>query len=271
MLTLRFHSTTSIPVEADCICPDQLQHLTTGAIERLPVQHGNSQAPLAEFFHASGDPADGQVRIEGDCRRVKLIGSNMKSGSIHIEGNAGMHLGADMSGGEITVSGDAGDWLGAEMRGGRIHLHGSAGHNVGAGYRGARRGMRGGVILVQGDAGNEIGSVMRRGLIVVGGKTGEFLGVSMIAGTIFAFGQVGARPGAGMKRGTLGLFAGRPPLLPTFRLGCVYRPPFLPLYFAKLAEWGMPFDPELVRAALARFSGDLVTLGKGEILCRPSV
>jgi formylmethanofuran dehydrogenase subunit C len=269
MLTLQYHSKTSIPVEADCLCPDQLQHLTTAAIEKLPVQHGNAQAFLAEFFHVAGNPEDGQLRIDGDCRRVKLIGSNMKSGSIRIEGNAGMHLGADMSGGEIKVHGDVGDWLGAEMRGGRIHVHGSAGNNVGAGYRGARRGMRGGVILVQGDAGNEIGGVMRRGLIAVGGKTGEFLGVSMIAGTILAFGPAGARPGAGMKRGTLGLFADRPLLLPTFRFDCVYRPPFLPLYFAKLKEWGMPFDPELTKAPLARFSGDLVALGRGEILCRP--
>ena len=188
MLILQFHGSTAIPVEADCICPDRLQHLTLAAIEKLPVQHGNAQAPLAEFFHVSGDAADGQLRIEGDCRRVKLIGSNMKSGSVHIEGNAGMHLGADMSGGQITVSGDTGDWLGAEMRGGRIHVQGNAGNNVGAGYRGARRGMRGGVILVHGDAGNEIGSVMRRGLIAVGGHAGDFLGVSMIAGTILAFG-----------------------------------------------------------------------------------
>jgi formylmethanofuran dehydrogenase subunit C len=270
MLRLHYHSATTIPIEADCICPDQFQHLTTSAIEMLPVQHGNSQAPLAEFFHVSGDAADGQLRIDGDCRRVKLIGSNMKSGSIHIEGNAGMHLGADMCGGEITVEGDAGDWLGAEMRGGRIQVYGRAGNNAGAGYRGARRGMRGGVILIRGDAGSEIGSVMRRGLIAVGGSTGEFLGGSMIAGTIFAFGPVGARPGAGMKRGTLGLFGGRPPLLPTFRPSCVFRPPFLPLYFAKLREWGMPFDPELTRTPLARFSGDLVALGKGEILCKPS-
>ena len=73
-----------------------------------------------------------------------------------------------------------------------------------------------------------------------------------------------------MKRGTLGLFAGQPPLLPTFRWSCVYQPPFLPLYFAKLKEWGMPFDPELSRSHMARFCGDLVALGKGEILCRPS-
>ena len=129
--------------------------------------------------------------------------------------------------------------------------------------------MRGGVILIDGDAGNEIGGVMRRGLIAVHGKTGDFLGVSMIAGTILTFGPAGSRPGAGMKRGTLGLFAGQPALLPTFRFSCIYQPPFLPLYFAKLREWGMQIDSELMHAPLSRYSGDLVALGKGEILCMP--
>ncbi len=268
MLKLRFISESTIPVEAECLCPDRLAPLSPAEIERLPVQHGNAQAPLAEFFQLSGSAADSRVRIEGDCRRVKLIGSQMKAGSIEIEGNAGMHLGADMTGGLIRVHGDAGDWIGAEMCGGRIHVTGNAGHFVGAGYRGARRGMRGGAILIGGNAGNEVGNVMRRGLIAIGGKAGDFVGVSMIAGTILVFGEIGNRPAAGMKRGTLGVFGARPKLLPTFRYSCVYQPPFLPLYLQKLREWGMPINPELPRMPLARFCGDLVSLGKGEILCR---
>ncbi|CAN5447575.1 formylmethanofuran dehydrogenase subunit C [soil metagenome] len=269
MLTLRFTSDTLIPVEAECLCADQLQPLSKTEIERLPVQHGNAQVPLAEFFEITGDATDGQIRIEGDCRRVKRIGVQMKAGVIEIDGSAGMHLGADMTGGLIRVHGDVGDWAGAEMLGGRIDVLGNAGDYLGAGYRGARRGMRGGSILVHGNAGNEVGSVMRRGLIAIGGQAGDFVGVSMIAGTILVFGDVGIRTGAGMKRGTIGAFGNRPKLLPTFRESCVYRPPFLPLYVQKLHEWGLNSAAKLALDSWARFCGDLVTLGKGEIFCRP--
>jgi formylmethanofuran dehydrogenase subunit C len=255
-----------IPVEAECLRPDGLAPLSRAEIERLPVQHGNAQVPLAEFFQASGDASDEVVRIEGDCRRVKRIGAEMKSGSIEIHGSAGMHLGADMTGGSIRVYGDAGDWTGAEMTGGRIHIERNAGNYLGAGYRGARRGMRGGAILVAGNAGDEVGSVMRRGLIAVGGSAGEFVGVSMIAGTILVLGDVGGRPAAGMKRGTLAVFGRRPWILPTFRLSCEFHAPFLPLYLQQLRDWGMAV-PEQQRP-LSRYCGDLVSLGKGEILCR---
>lgn len=267
MLLLKYHSTTAIPVEAERIRPDLLMGKSRADIAGLPVQHGNTTAPLGEFFYVEGDAADGHIRIEGDCSRVKLIGAGMANGSITVLGNVGMHLGAEMTGGEIKVHGHAGDWVGAEMRGGRIHIHGNAGHLVGAGYRGSRLGMRGGVIIVDGNTGNEVGSAMRRGLIAVGGNTGDFPGVSLIAGSIFIFGQAGIRTGAGMKRGTIALFGPQPQLLPTFRYDCTYRPIFLNLYLRQLAQWGLREASLYQNALFKRYSGDLVALGKGEILC----
>lgn len=267
MLKLRYHGTTTIPVEAECITPDNLAGKSLAEIAALPVQHGNAPAPLGEFFQVEGDPNDGDIRIEGDCTRVKLIGAEMKQGRITIEGNVGMHLGAEMRGGEIHLHGNASDWVGAEMRGGRIHVRGNAGHLVGAAYRGGRYGMRGGVILIEGNAGNEIGGTMRRGLIAIGGTTGDFPGVAMIAGTLFVFGQPGIRAGAGLKRGTVAFFGGAVPLLPTFRYDCDYQPVFLRLYLRQLRAWGFPVRDELPHGTYQRFSGDLVTLGKGEILC----
>jgi formylmethanofuran dehydrogenase subunit C len=239
---------------------------TLREIASLPLQHGNAQVPLAEFFTVTGDAGDQQLVIEGDCQRVKWIGAGMTRGRITIHGNAGMHLGAEMVGGEIQVHGNAGDWVGAEMRGGRIHVRGHVGHLVGAAYRGSRAGMRGGVILVEGNAGNEIGGTMRRGLIAIGGDTGDFVAVSMIAGTVFVFGKPGIRIGAGMKRGTLALFGAPPPLLPTFRFTCVYRPVFLSLYLRQLQAWDFPVADDFLRGSYRRYSGDLVSLGKGEIL-----
>jgi formylmethanofuran dehydrogenase subunit C len=266
MLRLTYQSTTTIPVEAECLTPDNLAGKSLAEIAALPVQHGNAQMPLGEFFAVEGDAGDREIVIEGDCSRVKWIGANMTGGRITIHGNAGMHLGAEMTGGEIQVHGDAGDWVGAEMRGGRIQVHGKAGHLVGAAYRGSQVGMRGGVILVDGSAGNEIGSTMRRGLIVIGGDTGDFPGASLIAGTILVFGQPGVRLGAGMKRGTIVVFNARPQLLPTFRYDCVYRPVFLRVYLRQLRTWGFRITEEHLRGLYQRFSGDLVALGKGEVL-----
>jgi formylmethanofuran dehydrogenase subunit C len=266
MLLLRYKSTTTVPVEAECLTPDNLAGKTPAEIARLPVQHGNAAAPLGEFFDVEGDAGDREITVEGDCARVKWIGAGMAGGRIRIHGNAGMHLGAEMTGGEIQLHGRAGDWVGAEMRGGLIHVHGDAGHLVGAAYRGSARGMRGGIILVEGRAGNEVGAVMRRGLIAVGGDTGDFPGVSLIAGSLFLFGQPGVRLGAGMKRGTIAVLGPLPPLLPTFRADCTYCPGFLGLYFRRLREWGFPVPAGAPGGYYQRYSGDLVALGKGEVL-----
>ncbi len=266
MLILKYSSTTHIPVEAEAITSDHLAGKSAKEIAALPVQHGNTPAPLGDFFSVEGDAGDRHLRIEGDCSRVKWIGAGMTAGRISIHGNAGMHLGSEMSGGEIEVHGQAGDWVGAEMRGGKIHVHGDAGHLVGAGYRGSRLGMRGGVILIDGQAGNEIGNGMRRGLIAIGGASGDFPGVSLIAGSLFLFGPPGVRLGAGMKRGSIVLFAGPAALLPTFRFACRYRPVFLPLYLRQLRTWGFAPAQNVADNFYQRFCGDLVALGKGEVL-----
>jgi formylmethanofuran dehydrogenase subunit C len=152
------------------------------------------------------------------------------------------------------------------MRGGRIHVSGNAGHLVGACYRGSRVGMRGGVILVNGNAGNEIGSTMRRGLIAIGGDAGDFAGASLIAGTVMIFGQPGIRLGAGMKRGTIALFGAMPPLLPSFRLSCEYMPTFMRLYLRQLSSWGFRQADSFLGGRFRRYCGDLVAVGKGEVL-----
>jgi formylmethanofuran dehydrogenase subunit C len=265
MLTLRYRGQTKIPVEAECLCPDQLAGKSVAEIVALPVQHGNAPAPLGEFFTVEGDAGDQHLVIAGDCGRVKWIGLGMTSGRIDVHGDVGMHLGSEMKGGEIHVHGNASDWVGGEMKGGRIHVHGNAGHLVGAAYRGAPVGMRGGVILIDGKAGNEIGANLRRGLIAIGGDTGDFPGVSMIAGSIFIFGNPGIRPGAGMKRGTIAV-AGKVELLGTFRYDCEYQPVFLQVYLKQLRSWGFAVPEHLLDGSWRRYSGDLVALGKGEVL-----
>lgn len=270
-LVISLQTKTSIPLEVDAVRLQIVRNQSPDDVKSTPVQFGNRQVSLGEFFEVTGCAGeDNELVWEGDLGHVKLIGAHLSEGRIRVEGDAGMHLGAEMTGGEIIVNGNAADWVGAEMHGGRIHVHGNAGHLLGAVYRGGRRGMTGGEILIDGDAGNEIGHSMRRGLIAVGGNSGDAPGFAMIAGSILLFGEPGIRPGAGMKRGTIAFFDSQhtPQLLPTFRPACRFKPTFLRLYLLHLQRQGFAVPHECLNADFHRSSGDFLERGDGEIFVR---
>lgn len=272
-LVLRLLKQTSIPLEVDTIRMELVRNQSLGEIRATPIHYGNKTPALSEYFDVTGSAADDAEMVwDGDCSKVKLIGTGLTEGRITVQGNAGMHCGAEMQGGEVVVQGNAADWLGAEMHGGRIRVHGNAGHLVGAVYRGGRKGMTGGEILIDGNAGNEIGNSMRRGLIAVGGQAGDATGFNLIAGTILIFGASGIRPGAGMRRGTIGLLGSEPapPMLPTFRSAGRVRPVFLQIYLRHLQRLGFPMPADCLTAAYECHRGDFLELGKGEILTRAS-
>lgn len=263
---LRLKEASSIPIEADSICPDHFVGCSRREIEALPAFFGRRQTTLGDLFTVEGGNSD-QVVVEGDLRHVKRIGQGMGQGQITIRGDVGMHVGAQMRGGEIVVDGSVDAWAGAHMSDGVMWVHGNAGPMLGAAYSGETRGMRGGIIIVDGDAGARAGERMRRGLIAVQGNLGEFAGARMIAGSLFVFGKLGARPGAGMKRGTIVALGGMEDgLLPVFRYACSYHPTFMRYYLRRLREWGLPVTPEQVEGIFRRYIGDITTLGKGEIL-----
>lgn len=269
-LTIAIHTPSTIPLEVDAVQMETVRTQSADEVKATLIQRGNQQLPLGDFFTVTGSAADDETMVwQGDLAKVKLIGTGLKSGKILIEGNVGMHLGAEMRGGEITVRGNVGDWLGAELHGGRIRVHGNAGHMIGAVYRGGNKGMTGGEILIDGDGGNEMGNTMRRGLIAIGGKCGDFAGVNMIAGTVLVFGEPGIRCGAGMKRGTVGLLGtSNADILPTFKYACTYEPTFLKVYLQYLRNLGFPVPPETLTASYRRYCGDLLELGKGELLTK---
>ncbi len=270
-LTLKLVQESSIPLEVDSVQMDVVQQQSVEDVKATLIQRGNEQHPLGDFFDVSGDAKEDETIIwQGDCSKVKLIGTYLKSGTIRVEGNAGMHLGAEMTGGSIEVFGDAGDWVGAEIHGGRIHVHGNAGHLVGAAYRGAAKGMTGGEILIDGNAGNEIGQSMRRGTIVIGGRSGDAPGYNMIAGSIFLFGESGIRPGASMRRGTIVYFGleEAPRMLPSFKYAGTFQPTFLRFYLLWLKEMGFDVPTACLSSTYKRYRGDFLELGKGEILIR---
>lgn len=268
-LKLSYYGQTSVPLEIEGLTPDWACDKSVTEIERFEIFHGNRKIPLAEMFRVAGDASDKQFEFEGDLKGVHWIGAHMTSGRIHIQGSAGRHVGSEMAGGEIHVHGDTRGWAGAEMHGGLLHIHGNSGHLLGAAYRGSVKGMTGGTILVDGNAGNEIGLTMRRGLIAVAGSTGDVIGFNMIAGTILAFGECGIRPGAGMRRGTIGLLGPNPPLLlPSFRFASTHRTPILSILLREVRSKGLKFDESLLSAAFDFHRGDLVSVGRGEIIFR---
>jgi len=268
-LRLKLTVKTSIPLEVEGLTPDVVREKSLAEIERFDIFHGNQQLPLGEFFQVTGDAADERFEFAGDLSGVHWIGAKMAAGEIRVEGPAGRHVGSEMTGGAIHVAGDAGDWVGGEMHGGLIHVRGRAGHLVGAAYRGSARGMTGGTILIGGDAGNEIGHTMRRGLIAVGGGAGDFPAFNMIAGNVLICGPCGIRPAAGMRRGTLVLLSDEhPALLPTFRSSGRCRPQFMAVYLKHLRslDFALPADYRVAEYLL--YTGDLLTVGRGEILLR---
>jgi formylmethanofuran dehydrogenase subunit C len=263
-LTLTLREPPTVPLETEGVSPDRLAARRRGEVETLTVWHGNRRAQLADFFAVSGN-GDEELRLEGDLRRVKFLGAGMTAGRLTIAGGAGMHTGADMRGGELIVEGDVGDFAGEEMRGGRLVVQGSAGHGLGGAPPGVRAGMRGGEILVHGDAGDHVGAGLRRGLIAVAGRVGDAAGLRMLAGTIVALGPLGRRPGADMRRGTI-VAMSQVTLLPTFAFACSYHPPFLRLYLRHLRALGLPLTDEQIDGRYARWCGDGLELGRGEIL-----
>ncbi len=263
-LTLTLRAQPDVPLEAEVIRPDTLSGKGEKEIAALFAMHGNRKVELGEFFAVSGK-ANGEIRVEGDLMKVKLIGAGMAAGKLTVHGNVGAHLGAVMTGGEILVEGNAGDWVGPEMLGGRITVKGNAGHMTGSAYRGSRIGMMGGEIVIHGNAGNETGSAMRNGLIAIGGDCGDFAGVNMLAGTVVVLGQMGNRFGAGMKRGSL-VMMHKAEVLPTFTFACTYRPLFLRLYLFRLRLLGLPIPDSYITGPYQRWSGDAVELNRGEAL-----
>ena len=264
-IILQLKEPSTIPIEADSISPDRFAERSQREIKALPMFYGRRKVSLGDLFDVAGERSD-RIVVQGDLGHIKRIGQSMSRGRIAVQGDVGPHLGAHMQGGEIDVRGNCGDWAGAHMTGGRIWIHGNAGHHLGAAYTGEKRGVNRGVIVVDGNAGSDVGAVMRRGLIAVMGDTGDFTGARMIAGTIFVFGHLGKRAGAGMKRGSIVALGTCEPLLPTYRFELAFQPVFINIFINRLRKWGLAVDSKMWAGLFRRYTGDINSLGKGEIL-----
>ncbi len=255
----------TLPVEAPCLTPGSVLGRSEKEIASLPVLVGNRKHKIGDIFRVSRSGDDSLV-VGGNLRHVKRIGEKMESGILLIRGTPGMHLGEEMSGGELRVEGDIPDRCLCGMSGGLAYVSGSAGNMTAAALPGESRGMKGGVVVIAGNTGSRTGDAMRRGLIAVGGNAAEFAGSRMVAGTIIVCERLARRAGGGMKRGSIIALGGVDGILPSFAKACRYRPSFMPLYSAFLAELGLPVDENITSGEFVRWVGDCTSLGKGEIL-----
>jgi formylmethanofuran dehydrogenase subunit C len=244
-----------LPIEASDISPEELGGKTAKEIESISVWEGNTRLPLGNIFRVTEriDDGDGEttIRIVGNAAKVRKIGYRTSSGSVIIEGNAGMYLGEEMTGGSIIVAGDVGSWCGMGMKGGRIEIKGNAGDYVGAGYRGTTLGMRGGAILIQGNAGREVGCWMGNGTIRIKGNVGLLSGIHMRNGTIHIDGNCDGRAGGQMTGGRINVGGRIPSILPSFT-------------FEEIRETARVGE-EKIRGPFYVFSGDMNENGKGRL------
>ena len=244
------------------LTPDRLAGLDTAAIERLPLGTTREAVRVGDIFAVhEGDPAS--LVIEGGSERFDGVGERMRSGTLLLEGDAGIRAGRALAGGHLTIAGNAGLFAASGALGGHLEIRGNAGGFLGGPLAGERTGMRGGIVVVRGGVGERVADRMRRGLIVVAGDAGRHAGSNMIAGTLIVCGNPGEMPGVLMRRGTIML--GR---------ACVLAPTFVPVGSADLvfrqllARAVTPFSPgaaALVTAPVRRFNGDMAAVGKGEV------
>ena len=253
-ISLNVRRNLQLPIDAPEITPDLLATKSEEEIQNLKIWEGNSKVELGQIFDVSEkkeqDKDEASIRIIGNTAKVRRIGYRMTTGSIVIEGNAGMYLGEEMSGGSILVIGNAESWLGVNMKGGQIEVKGNAGDLVGAGYRGTTHGMSGGSVLIHGNTGDEIGCWMKNGTIRVKGNTGFMPGIHMNGGTILIEGNCEGRAGAQMRGGKIIVSGHTPSILPSFAFEDIQQR-------AKFVE-------EKIPGPFYLFSGDLNEDGKGK-------
>jgi formylmethanofuran dehydrogenase subunit C len=260
---------TSIPIEVPGLTPDGLLGKSKAEIEKFPIWHGRQQIELAELFSVSGKlENDGVVIFDGHLQSVHGIGAKMKSGSIHLETDAGRRLGLQMAGGEIFAKGSVSDYAGVEMTGGTIRILRDAGNSIGGHQPGSKFGMNRGSIFVGGNVGKGLGQAMRRGTIVVGGNAGDAIGWNMLAGTIVVLGNSGANTGAEMKRGTIVLAGDHESLLPTFTQGLTQPVPMLRMLSKWMERQGFEADLSVLSSDFQVHHGDHLHGGRGEVFVR---
>ncbi|MGX5773190.1 formylmethanofuran dehydrogenase subunit C [Methylorubrum zatmanii] len=261
MSTLRLRGEPQERVDLLSITPLTLKALTEAEAGKLAIGTSRRGLTLGDVFEISLDGSDSLV-IEGGSSRLDRVGAALSEGSIRVEGDVGQRLGEGMAGGTLTVTGSAGPYAATGATGGTITIEGDAGDHAGGAVYAAKAGLDGATLVIKGRAGDHLGDRMRKGLILAE-SAGAFAASRMIAGTIVVSGALGDHPGYGMRRGTL-IAGSHGALLPTFVETGTPDLVFTRLLAQTLKRLGAS-QVSLFGGTLRRYSGDLATLGKGEL------
>lgn len=267
-LTLRLKAPASERIDCSALTPSKLAKLTPYEMSNLKVGIGKTALALSDAFDISGNTsgsAGDMLTFEGAGASLDFVGAELDSGKIIVTGHVGTHAGRKMRGGKLEIRGNAGNSVATGMTGGLIHVAGNAGDNVGGVLSGDRFGMAGGIVVIEGNTGARTGDKMRRGTVVVRGKTGDGAGTRMMGGTIWAEGGIGPAPGLMMRRGTL-VGPSVEWLLPTFAACGQHDLVIVRIMNRHFKAVLGDLAPKPMPLFVKKISGDLATIGKGEIL-----
>lgn len=264
-LTLTLHTAPPERLNLSALTPSKLAGTSTADLARIDL--GTSARPirLGDIFQVSGNLADGNLVISGGSSRLDEVGNGLDGGTLTIEGDVGHHAGRRMSAGRLTINGTARHHLASSMSGGTITVSGNVGDRLGAPAPGERDGMSGGAVVVTGSAGDLCGERQRRGLIVVKQTAGAYAGGRMLGGTIWALGGFGHGLGVQMRRGTV-LTPNLENPLSTFTDCGHHTLGILAIMSRHYANELGSLCPTLPTGPVRRLTGDMASLGRGEIL-----
>lgn len=262
-LTLKLRGASDQRLDLSAITPAKLASMSQSEIEAIAVGTGRRPVTLGDVFAVSGTPGD-TIVIEGSTSKLDGIATGLDGGTVIVEGDAGAYAGRSMKSGTLEIRGNAGHFLGSCLKGGLIIANG-AGDMTGAPRAGERFGMSGGTIVVKGNTGARAGDRMRRGTIIAKGKFGPSAASRMMGGTLWTEQGFGDGPGPLMRRGTL-IAPSVDRLLPTFNDAGVHDLNVLRILSRHVAEILGDLAPPALPGKVRRISGDLATIGKGEIL-----
>jgi formylmethanofuran dehydrogenase subunit C len=247
------------------LLPHALAGRTVAEIEQTAVNTTRHRLSVGDVFRVRAGDAQ-QIRIEGSCDRLDLVGHGLSGGEIIVDGDVGIKTGRSMSGGRLVIHGNAGPWAASGMTAGYLEIAGAAGDRLGGPLPGEVAGMRGGVVVVRGAAGDRAGDRMRRGSIIVEGSAGSHAGSRMLAGTLIVRRTAGPMPGYLMRRGTIVLGGAGALISPTF-VDCGTHDLIALRLLARFVQVYSKRAASVIGGPLRRLAGDMAVLGKGEIFC----
>lgn len=263
-LTFKLRDGTSGRVDLSALVPHKLAGLTDRDIAQIVIGKTRDLVCVGDVFVLSGTSGD-TLTFVGTTAACDGLGSELESGTVIVDGDAGAYAGRTMKSGRLDIRGSVGDFLAAGLKGGLVTVKGAAGGFVGAVLTGEKNGMAGGTVVVEGDIGERAGDRMRRGTIITRGKTGASAGSRMLGGTIWAEGGLGPTPGPLLRRGTL-IAPTVARMTDTFADCGRHDLGILAIMNKHFSATLGALAPKPLPKNVRRFAGDLATAGKGEIL-----